>query len=100
LASVLNGATAMACLGIGLFFVRFWRESGDRLFICLAAAFVIFAINYAALGALPMADERREYVFVLRLVAFVAILIGIALKDEEFVEHVTFDASKTTPFES
>ena len=48
MASFLNGAAAMACLAIGMYFARFWRESGDRLFLCLAAAFWIFAVNYAA----------------------------------------------------
>ena len=52
------------------FFARFWRESADRLFVCLAAAFWIFAVNYAVLGMLPLADERRAYAFALRLVGF------------------------------
>ena len=60
----------------------------DRLFLCLAAGFWIFAINYAVLGVLPLADERRAYAFVLRLVGFVAILIGVVLKDRELVEHL------------
>jgi len=87
-ANFLNGSTAMACFVAGLFFIRFWRESGDRLFFCLTAAFWIFAINYAALGVLPEADERRTYVFALRLVGFVAILIGILLKDRELSAHL------------
>lgn len=88
MANFLNGATAMACLGIGAFFVRFWRESGDRLFGCLTAAFWVFAVNYAVLGVLPLADERRAYAFALRLVGFVAILVGIVLKDRELIEHL------------
>ena len=86
--SFLNGAAAMACLAIGGHFARFWRESRDRLFLCLAAAFWIFTINYTVLGVLPLADERRAYAYVLRLVGFVAILIGILLKDRELVEYL------------
>ena len=81
----------MACLANGIFFARFWRESLDRFFLCLAAAFWIFAINYAVLGILPLADERRGYAFVLRLVGFVAILLGILMKDRELVEHLTVE---------
>ena len=88
MANFLNGSAAMACLVVGLFFVRFWRESGDRLFLCLTSAFWIFAINYAALGVLPLADERRTYAFALRLVGFVAILIGVLLKDRELSAHL------------
>lgn len=85
----LNGATAMACIAIGVFFYRYWRESADRLFLCLSAAFGVFAINYAMLGILPLADERRVYAFVLRLVGFGAILLGLALKDRELADHTT-----------
>jgi hypothetical protein len=86
-AALLNGATAMGCLGIALFFARFWRESHDRLFLCLGAAFVAFALNYAVLGLLPLLDERRGYAFILRLLAFVVILVGLVLKDRELAEH-------------
>ena len=91
MASFLDGAVSMACLAIGTYFARFWRESGDRLFLCLSAGFLIFAINYAVLGLLPLADERRAYAFVLRLVGFVAILIGVWLKERELVEHLALD---------
>lgn len=57
LVAVLNGATAIACLGIALFFCRFLRESNDRLFLCLCVAFVAFTLNYAVLGVLPIPDE-------------------------------------------
>ena len=91
MSTFLDGAVAMACLAIGTYFARFWRESGDRLFWCLAAACWIFAANYVALGVLPLADERRAYIFALRLVGFVAILIGVILKDQELAEHLKLD---------
>jgi hypothetical protein len=40
-------------------------------------------VNYAAVGLLAPADERIAYAFVLRLIGFVAILIGVLLKDRE-----------------
>jgi hypothetical protein len=88
-----DGAAAMACLAVGAFFIRFWRESEDRLFLSLALAFWIFAINYAVLGLLPLADEGRAYAFVLRLVGFMAILVGVVLKDRELGEYVRTDQS-------
>jgi uncharacterized protein (TIGR04206 family) len=91
MASVLNGAAAMACVAVGTYFARFWHETGDRLFWCLAAAFLLFAVNYAAIGVLPLEDERGEYAFVLRLVGFAAILVGVLLKDRELADHLTSD---------
>jgi uncharacterized protein (TIGR04206 family) len=84
----LNGAAAMACLAVGTFFLRFYRESGDRLFAFLAIGFWIFAVNYSVLALLPLADERRTYAFVLRLIGFVAILLGVLAKDRELAEHL------------
>ena len=89
MASFLYSAAAMACLANGIFFARFWRESLDRFFLCLAAAFWIFAINYAVVGLLPLADERMGYAFALRLVGFVVILVGVTLKDRELADHLT-----------
>jgi hypothetical protein len=88
IASFLNGVAAMACLAVATFFVRFWRESEDRVFACLAAAFSIFAINYGLLGLLPFADDRRAYAFPLRLIGLVAILVGTMIKGRELAESM------------
>jgi hypothetical protein len=95
-AAFLNGATAIACLAVAAFFGRFWRESTDRLFFCLSAAFVAFAVNYGMLGLLSPADERRGYAFVIRLLAFVIILVGLGLKDRELAEHFMADSRDGT----
>lgn len=41
----LLGAIMMAFLVVGLFFLRFWKETQDRLFSIFAIAFWILAIN-------------------------------------------------------
>jgi len=51
----LNGATAMGSAVAALLFLRFWRESGDRLFLAFSSAFLIFAVNYGVLGLVPLA---------------------------------------------
>ena len=61
----------------GLYFLRFWRESFDRLFLLFAFAFWLLAANYALLGTIQFANEARVYVFTVRLVAFCLILYGI-----------------------
>jgi hypothetical protein len=81
MASFLNGGATMACLAIALFFLRFWCESRDRLFVWLASGFLAFAINYGVLGAVPSADERQAYLIALRLVGFVAVIVGVVLKN-------------------
>lgn len=88
IAAVLNGAVAMACGAIGVFFVRFWRESRDRLFLCLTLGFWMLGVNYGVLGALPATDEHRAYALLLRLIGFIAILAGVWLRDRELIDHL------------
>ncbi|WP_225408314.1 DUF5985 family protein [Stigmatella hybrida] len=77
LKTLLNGALVMACLACALFFVRFWRESKDRLFALFALSFTVMSLNWFALSLLPVDDERRSYVYVIRLVSFLLILFAI-----------------------
>ena len=77
----ISGAVALASLAVALFFLRFWRETGDRLFAIFSLAFVIFAANRIVLTALDETDEARTYVYVIRLVAFLLILIAILDKN-------------------
>ena len=77
----LDGMITMGCAIAGLIFLRVWRQSRERLLLSFAIAFWIFAVSYASLGLVPLADERRPYVFLLRLIGFVVILAAIADKN-------------------
>ncbi|ADO75324.1 DUF5985 family protein [Stigmatella aurantiaca] len=77
LKAMLNGALVMGCLACALFFVRFWRASRDRLFVFFALAFLGMGFNWLALTLLDVDDERRHFVYVLRLISFLLILYAI-----------------------
>lgn len=77
----LNGVITMGCAIAGVIFLRVWRDTRERLLLFFAVAFGIFAMSYAALGLVPLADERRPYVFLLRLIGFVVILAAIIQKN-------------------
>jgi hypothetical protein len=74
------GAIATACLVAGIFFLRFWRKTRDRLFALFAAAFLLLALNWVAL-AFTSRDEMRTALYAVRLVAFVLILVAIIDKN-------------------
>ena len=76
----LNGALAAVAAIIGLFFIRFWRLTRDRFFVFFAAAFWIMAANWSAIAWLAT-DETRHYFYLVRLVAFVLILVAIVDKN-------------------
>jgi hypothetical protein len=77
----ISGATFVTCFAIALFFLRFWQHSGDRLFAMFALAFAVFGVNRLILVLLGDDDENTTYVYLVRLAAFVLILIAIADKN-------------------
>jgi hypothetical protein len=76
----MQGAVVMACFVIGLFFLRFWKKSRDRLFLFFSAAFVLMGMDWLAL-AFGNSEEPQTLLFVVRLIAFLLILVGIVDKN-------------------
>jgi hypothetical protein len=81
LLTFLSGATALACLAVALFFLRFWRETKDRLFLLFSIAFAFMTINRTALVVVLPSRENEPYVYLLRLAAFVLIAFAVADKN-------------------
>jgi hypothetical protein len=76
-----GGAIAMGELVLGVFFLKFWRRTQDSLFLMFAVAFWLLAANGIAFIAVASADEETDWTFLLRLLAFVLILIAIIRKN-------------------
>lgn len=77
---LLAGAIAACSALIGLFFLRYWRRSGERLFLWFAIAFWILSANRAAIE-FARGMETESHFYWVRLAAFVLILIGILDKN-------------------
>jgi 4-hydroxybenzoate polyprenyltransferase len=77
----ISGASVLASACIALFFLRFWRSSGDRLFAIFALAFAAFAGNRMILALISEDDENATRLYLVRLAAFVLILAAIADKN-------------------
>ena len=75
------GALVMACAAAGLFFLRFWRKTRDRLFAIFAAAFWLMGLNWLLLSFTDKDAEFRPALYLIRLVAFVLILYAIVEKN-------------------
>lgn len=78
---MLLGAIAMACFIASLLFLRFWKTTHDRFFLYFAASFFIEACNRVMLGLINYSNEEEPMFYVLRLVALLIILAGIADKN-------------------
>jgi hypothetical protein len=77
------GALAMSSATAGLFFLRFWRQTRERLFGLFGAAFLVFALNWLVLAVLRPSDESRHYVYLIRLVAYLFLIAGIIDKNRK-----------------
>ena len=77
---VVNGAIAMAYAVAGLFFLRFWRQSNDRLFAIFAVSFWILCVQRLLLAS-PAWVEHSAWLYGIRLFAFLLILYAIIDKN-------------------
>ena len=78
---MLSGALLLSYLMAGAYFFKFWRSTGDRLFIHFAVAFWLFVLNQLATSIPAIADETDGYEYVLRVAGFVVIIVGIVDKN-------------------
>ena len=76
-----GGIIAMGYAVAGLFFLRFYARSRDGLFIAFAAAFALMAVNQTLQVVLGIPREEQSPIFLLRLTAFVLIIIAILRKN-------------------
>jgi hypothetical protein len=75
------GMLAMASLVAGLIFLRYWKVTGDRLFVFFSMAFAMLSINYLVLAAVDPAFEARHLIYLIRLAGFILIIVGIVDKN-------------------
>ncbi|HEY4029349.1 MAG TPA: DUF5985 family protein [Caulobacteraceae bacterium] len=76
-----SGAAGLECLVAGLFFLRFWQRTGERLFIAFAFAFWLLGANAALPVLLGRPAQMHGEVYLLRLAAFLLIILAIAGKN-------------------
>ena len=79
--SVLMGAVAMASFVATVFFLRFWRQTRDVLFLLFAIAFGVDAMTRFILGLVHPTDEAEPLFYTARFITFMLIVIGIVLKN-------------------
>ena len=78
---LLSGALLLSYAIAGVHFLRFWKRTGDRLFVHFAIAFWLLALNQLASSIPLVADETRGYEYLLRVLGFIVIIVGIIDKN-------------------
>ena len=79
--SFMSGANMVLYVVASLFFVRFWRRTKDALFLSFAVAFGLMAVEKVAVEGLRSHDETAPYLYLLRLLSFLAIISAIVRKN-------------------
>lgn len=82
-----SGLITMGFLVITLFFFKFWRRTGELLFLAFAVSFSLLALNQALTTLIDVARDERSYVYLLRLMAFLIIIAAVIHKNSTFSQR-------------
>jgi hypothetical protein len=79
---MLSGAISTASLVIALFFLRFWRNTGDRFFLYFSLSFLIEGLHRVhSAAASDAVGEDSPLHYLIRLLAYGLILWAILEKN-------------------
>jgi hypothetical protein len=79
--NMLTGAIAMASATIAMFFLRFWRNTGDRFFLWFALSFGIEGAHRVYAALVFQDNEATPLHYLIRLLAYGLILWAILEKN-------------------
>jgi hypothetical protein len=72
-----SGVAAAGNLIAAAFFLRFWSQSRETLFLFFAGAFGLFSITPILNGLLQIPQDQQSEFFLFRLAGFLLIIAGI-----------------------
>jgi hypothetical protein len=84
--ALVSGLIIAGYLVIALFFLRFWRQSGDALFGYFSAAFSLLAVQRAMLALLEPDEGLWIFLYGMRAFAFLLIIYAIVVKNRAKTE--------------
>jgi len=79
----LSGALALGFGVCALFFLSFWRRTREELFLAFALAFLLLGVGQTVLDLANIPTEERGSLYLLRLLAFLLILVAIYRKNRQ-----------------
>ena len=75
------GFVATISLVVALFFLRFWKRTGDWLFMAFAVAFAAEAVTRTIEAVKNIPATSYSWVYVERLLEYTVILVAILAKN-------------------
>jgi len=80
LMSIAPGAIIMGHAIAAVFFLKFWRRTGDGLFLAFAAAFLLMGLVPLLTNAMDIPREEQSPFYLIRLAAFLLIIGAVVAK--------------------
>ena len=77
----ISGALAAGYAVAALYFLKFWRQTRDRLFAFFAASFTLLLVQRVALALATDLIADAHWYYAIRLVAFLMIIVAIVDKN-------------------
>jgi hypothetical protein len=79
----ISGVVTAGFLIAALFFFRFWKRTSDSLFAYFGISFLLFAAGQATAVFWGTPQDDKVWVFLVRLVGFILLLIAIVGKNRK-----------------
>lgn len=79
----LSGASTFGLFVAGLFFLRFWRRTGDTLFLAFSLAFALLGLAQIVIATINIYFEDSSAAYLIRLAAFAIIIVAIGRKNRK-----------------
>jgi hypothetical protein len=79
----LSGAVTLGFFVGGQFFLRFWRRTGDKLFLAFSLAFGLLGVAQIVIAMTNVYFEDRSAAYLVRLAAFAIIIVAIGRKNRK-----------------
>ncbi len=79
----LSGAIVMGFFVAALFFLKLSRKTSDGLFSAFALAFALLGLSQLLLTFTEWPIEERSWLYLIRMTAFLAIIVAIWRKNAE-----------------
>jgi hypothetical protein len=77
----INGVLTILYIVAAVFFLKFWRRTGETLFAAFAAAFALLGVAQPVPMFTGAQDEAQAAIYLVRLAAFALIIAAILFKN-------------------
>ena len=96
LAHILLGAVVMGDVIAALFFVRFWKMTGDRFFLFFSASFLAIAVSRLVVDESIPPFGMEAVGYMIRILSYLFIIAGILYKNRGTRTSPTLASPPTT----